>query len=117
MPSYNACFVTASIVAVIVLTGLTSFPVRGSEALSSAAQRGRDIVRSNCSRCHAVGKIGRSPLKVAPPFRTLHLRYPVENLEEALAEGIATGHPFMPEFRFNPDQVGDVVAYLKSLER
>jgi len=74
-------------------------------------------VRSKCARCHAVGKIGSSPLQAAPPFRTLHTRYPVESLEESLGEGIITGHPAMPEFRFDSEQVGDVIAYLKSLER
>jgi len=33
-----------------------------------------------------------------------------------LAEGIVTGHPSMPEFRFDADQVGDFIAYLKALE-
>jgi hypothetical protein len=33
-----------------------------------------------------------------------------------LAEGIRTGHPTMPEFRFDPDQVRDLVAFLKTLE-
>ena len=42
---------------------------------------------------------------------------PVEDLQEPLAEGIVTGHPTMPEFRFDPGQVGDIIAYLKSLER
>ena len=54
---------------------------------------------------------------MAPPFRTLHERYPVESLQESLAEGIVTGHPSMPEFRLDPGQVADVIAYLKSLER
>jgi cytochrome c len=45
------------------------------------------------------------------------LRYPVERLEEALADGIVTGHPTMPELRLDPGQVGDVIAHLKSLER
>jgi hypothetical protein len=40
----------------------------------------------------------------------------VENLEEALAEGISTGHPTMPEFRFEPDQVNDFIKFLKTLE-
>jgi cytochrome c len=57
------------------------------------------------------------PLKIAPPFRTLHERYPVETLQESLAEGIVTGHPTMPEFQLDPGQVGDVIAYLKSLEQ
>jgi hypothetical protein len=55
-------------------------------------------------------------LKVAPPFRTLHRRYPVDSLAEALAEGIVTGHPMMPEFQLDPGQVGDVIAYLKTLQ-
>lgn len=57
-----------------------------------------------------------SPLEIAPPFRTLHERYPVETLEEALAEGIVTGHPSMPQFSFEADQVGDFIAFLKTLE-
>jgi mono/diheme cytochrome c family protein len=28
-----------------------------------------------------------------------------------------TGHPSMPVFRLDPDQVEDVLAYLKTLER
>ena len=54
---------------------------------------------------------------MAPPFRDLHLRYPVENLSEALAEGIVTGHPTMPEFRLDPGQIDDFINFLKSLER
>jgi cytochrome c len=99
----------------IILT-LTPSGAKGGEVLSPAAQRGLVIVRANCSRCHAIGKIGDSTLPIAPPFRTLHQRYPVEDLEEPLAEGIVTGHPTMPEFRFDPGQVGDIIAYLKTLE-
>ncbi len=87
-----------------------------SAPLSPAAQRGQVLLRAHCARCHSIDKVTQSPLKVAPPFRTLHTRYPVEDLEEPLAEGIITGHPTMPEFRFDPGQVGDIIAYLKSLE-
>jgi cytochrome c len=86
-------------------------------SLSPSAQRGLTIARTYCARCHSIDKLSESPLKIAPPFRTLHLRYPVEELQEPLAEGIVTGHPTMPEFRFDPGQVGDVIAYLKSLEQ
>ena len=99
----------------IILT-LAPMQAKGDEVLSPSAQRGLVIVRTNCSRCHAIGKVGDSPLPIAPPFRTLHERYRVEDLEEPLAEGIVTGHPTMPEFRFDPGQVGDIIAYLKSLE-
>lgn len=87
------------------------------QALAPAAQRGLVFVRVHCAQCHSVTSVGRSPLPMAPPFRTLHERYPVENLQESLAEGIITGHPSMPEFQLDPGQVADVIAYLKSLER
>jgi cytochrome c len=88
-----------------------------AQARSPAAQRGFTFVRTNCAQCHAIDKVSASPLRIAPPFRGLHHKYPIESLEEALAEGISTGHPTMPEFRLDPDQIGDVIAYLKSLER
>jgi cytochrome c len=84
---------------------------------SPAEQRGLAFVLANCGQCHSVDKATGSPLKAAPPFRTLHLRYPVEDLAQSLREGIRTGHPTMPEFRLDPGQVGDVIAYLKTLER
>ena len=79
-------------------------------------QRGKIFAQTNCGSCHAVGPVGDSPLPEAPPSRTLHERYPVDSLSEALAEGIITGHPTMPEFRLDPDQITDLISYLKSLE-
>ena len=52
----------------------------------------------------------------APAFRTLHTRYPVENLAEAFAEGFTTGHPSMPEFQLDAAQINDLIAYLKSVQ-
>jgi cytochrome c len=49
-------------------------------------------------------------------MRTLGKRYPIEYLEEALGEGIVSGHPDMPEFEFAPADVGAIVAYLKSIQ-
>jgi cytochrome c len=85
-------------------------------ALDPNEQRGATFARANCARCHSVDRVTNSPLKIAPPFRTLHLRYPVETLQEALGEGIVTGHPSMPEFRLEPDQIADFIAFLKTLE-
>lgn len=78
--------------------------------------RGRQLARVNCGSCHATEGVGNSPLSIAPPFRDLHKSYPVETLEEALAEGIMTGHPSMPEFRLEANEIFDFIAYLKSLE-
>jgi cytochrome c len=85
-------------------------------AMSPAEQRGKTFALNNCARCHSIDRVTPSPLKIAPAFRTLHLRYPVETLGEALAEGIVTGHPTMPAFQLDPDQINDLLSYLKTLE-
>ena len=107
------------LVATVVVGFVVSLPFDdvAAEGLSPSAQRGLTYMQAHCASCHSIAKAGDSPLKLAPPFRTLHLKYPVETLEEALGEGIVTGHPSMPEFRLDPGQVGDVMAYLKWLER
>jgi cytochrome c len=88
-----------------------------AQTITPAAQRGLVFVRTNCARCHAIDKISPSPLTIAPPFRTLHTKYPITYLEEAFAEGIVTSHPTMPEFRLDPGQIADVIAYFKTLEQ
>lgn len=85
-------------------------------AASPQEQRGKTFALNNCARCHSIDRVTPSPLKIAPPFRTLHKRYPIETIGEALAEGIYTGHPTMPAFQLEPDQIGDLLAYLKTLE-
>ena len=90
-------------------------PVVAAQAEGPQIDRGRALAQANCARCHAIGTTGESPLAKAPPFRTLHRRYSVENLAEAFAEGIKVAHP-MPEFRLEPAQIDDLMAYLKSLE-
>ena len=79
-------------------------------------QRGITLARAHCAQCHSIDKLSPSPLAIAPAFRELHKRYPVDRLQEALGEGIVTGHPTMPEFRFDPGQIRDFLAFLKSLE-
>ena len=98
-------------VAVLLGAGLSG----ASAETSPTVQRGLNLAIANCARCHAIDKISPSPLALAPPFRNLHLRYPVENLAEALGEGIVTGHQNMPEFRLDPGQVGDFIDFLKTL--
>jgi cytochrome c len=92
-------------------------PEAAAQAIAPAAQRGLIFVRTNCARCHAIDKVSPSPLTIAPPFRTLHTKYPITYLEEAFAEGIVTSHPTMPEFRLDPGQIADVIAYFKTLEK
>jgi cytochrome c len=40
----------------------------------------------------------------------------VEDLAEAFAEGITTGHPSMPEFQLNPGQNNDLLAFLNAIQ-
>jgi cytochrome c len=106
-------------ISVIEASALAGFLISACaiEAQEPTIQRGRAFAQANCARCHAIGPSGESPLPKAPPFRTLHERYPVEDLMESFAEGIRTGHPAMPEFVLNEDQIRDLISYLKSLER
>lgn len=89
----------------------------GPAAAAGDLKSGEELLTKNCARCHAVGQTGASPRADAPAFRTLGSRYPIESLEEALGEGIMSGHPDMPEFSFDADQVGAIIAYLKSIQQ
>ena len=87
--------------------------------LSREIERGRAFAQRHCATCHAIGPTGPSPYDRAPPFRTLHERYDVEALAEALAEGIVVGHTGarqMPQFVLSTAEIDDLLAYLKSLE-
>ena len=95
----RACFALLALV-----MGVT--PARAADPVAE----GQKLLTENCSRCHAIGQQGDSPLPIAPPFRTVMKIYAADSLEEALAEGLITGHPDMPEFVFPPEQVGDIVA-------
>ncbi len=77
---------------------------------------GRLLVETHCAACHAVGRKGASPNREAPPFRRLSARYPVEQLQEALVEGILVGHPAMPTFEFSADEADAIIAYIRSVQ-
>jgi cytochrome c len=100
---------SAAPIALVAATLLSSM----APAAAENPAQGKRLALTYCAKCHAIDKVSPSPLKIAPPFRTLHERYPVQMLQEALAEGIVTGHPTMPQFSFDADQVGDFIAFLK----
>jgi len=87
----------------------------GVAAETDAVAEGRALLEKNCARCHAIGAEGESSHKEAPPFRVVVTRYPPDDLAEALAEGLVSGHPDMPEFVFEPNEVGAITAYLNAL--
>lgn len=85
-------------------------------AAAADAVKGRDFLTETCGGCHAVETTGNSPLAGAPAFRDLGASYPPEALEEALAEGIITGHPDMPEVIATPEQIDDIIAWLEQIQ-
>jgi len=84
-------------------------------AAESKLEAGQLIALENCAKCHAIGSSDKSPLDEAPPFRRLRDLYPVEDLAEALAEGIVVGHKEMPAFEFDPAQIDALLTYIRSL--
>jgi cytochrome c len=80
------------------------------------AERGRALLAENCARCHAIGKTGDSPHEGAPPFRKVVADYDLDTFADRLQRGIFSGHPDMPEFRFNEDDAHAIVAYLRTIQ-
>ncbi len=105
----------AAVAAALLLA--TAFRSTGAATDQDQLKRGEELLQRDCARCHAIGRRGASPRKDAPAFRTLGQRYPIESLEESLAEGIMSGHPDMPEFAFDAEDVGAIIVYLKSIQR
>ena len=105
----------AAVLPIALLAAASAAAAAGPDVAASIG-RGRQLALRNCGMCHATGESGDSPNTMAPPFRELHKRYPIDNLQEALAEGILTGHPAMPEYRFAPNEITDLIRYLKSIQ-
>ncbi|MFN3932086.1 MAG: c-type cytochrome [Brevundimonas sp.] len=113
----------------ICVTGLLAFAVAGcatddngapppGPAYASpvgSASLGGNLVRQKCAGCHAVESTGESPMKAAPPFREMGRTYPVRDLQEALAEGLVTAHPAMPQIELEANEVANIIVYLESV--
>jgi len=97
-----------------LVTGSAVFADENSNNAMSA--KGKALLEANCGACHSVGTDGESPHKDAPPFRTLGQSYPVAYLAEALAEGIMTGHPDMPIFSFEAQEVDQIITWLETIQ-
>src|SRR4051812_3438422 len=100
---------------------LLAVPARGANVRLPAGAR---IAQTYCAGCHATGRSGSSPLAEAPPFRELSQR---GDLLDLLSEGMIAGpglqeegerrrHPRMPSAPLDEAQLGDLVAYLRSIQ-
>lgn len=95
---------------------MTALATAATAETNPLIAKGQALLQANCARCHAIGADDTSTHKDAPPFRVVVTRYPPDNLAEALAEGLVSGHPDMPEFVFEPDEVVAITTYLESLK-
>jgi cytochrome c len=98
--------------AISLVAGVTTFSVEPAYADAALIARGYALAKNRCGRCHAIGKTGESTNPKSPPFRYLSRRYPLSDLEEALAEGIIVGHegPEMPNLQFSPPMIAALMA-------
>lgn len=115
MPAHTPTFFTR-IAAIVFCAAAVAAPAGAVEAPDETLSQGRELAGAFCSGCHAIGPDDASAHPDAPPFRTLGRLYPVESLQEALAEGIVTGHPDMPEVAWHPDTIEVFLTYLKSIQ-
>jgi cytochrome c len=117
LPAHSVRVMRGAALCWLLLGLLTIGMTRPAWGEAASTRRGEALLTANCARCHAVGRTGESVHPDAPPFRTLSRKYKIEGLAEALAEGIFTGHPDMPEFVFEPDEVGAIIDYLQSIQQ
>lgn len=81
----------------------------------AALARGHGFAARACAGCHGVEAVGESPNAHAPRFRELAARRSDAQLAAAIAEISRNGHLEMPPIYVTPDELADVVAYMRSL--
>ena len=103
-----------------VLTG--SAPVQLQPAFAEqkvdqmTVEAGGQLIAKLCSGCHATKAGQASPHEEAPSLRRISRNYPVDRLEEALAEGMMVGHPDMPVFEFGVAEIDQIIVYLNTIQ-
>jgi len=91
---------------------LSMTTISSAENLSPLAMQGKAILQEKCARCHAVEAVGESPLKQAPPMRTIYGRFNPKELQARLVEGLASRHKEMPQISFSDEDVYAIMTYL-----
>ena len=77
--------------------------------------RGKALLQEKCGSCHATGAAGTSPLKQAPPMRSIYNRFAPRELQAELREGMVSRHREMPQIDFSDEDVDAILAYLYAL--
>lgn len=93
-------------------------PPDAAVAEQAAAARGKAIAEEQCAACHAIGKTGLSPYGPAPVWRELIAANDADDLAARFSEGKLIHRPgpvAMPEFTFTPEEISDLITYMKTL--
>ncbi len=112
---------------VILVTGIVAAGMWGigdymshRGELYGDVERGQAIAEQTCLQCHTKFDDDPHPnpeAQNAPSLASFGQRWPLENLEEALAEGITVSHDniTMPEFSLTPESIADLLSYMEKL--
>jgi mono/diheme cytochrome c family protein len=101
-----------------IVTMLLSMSAAFAEESEQAGlkRHGRALAERMCAPCHAIGERGSSPHRAAPSFRNLSRRVELDRFAFRLRDGLTSGHPDMPTFRFTREDARALTAYLRSIQ-
>lgn len=85
-----------------------------AQAITSNAEKGKELAELWCSSCHLVSSEQASATTEAPPFATIAARSSDEF--GWLPAFLADPHPPMPQFSLTRDEIRSLVAYFASLK-
>jgi mono/diheme cytochrome c family protein len=98
-----------------VLLGLPALRAE-EDPPSLLERRGHALAERMCAQCHAIDKSGSSPHSAAPTFREISRRVDLDRFANRLRDGLISGHPDMPTFRFTREDARALIAYLRSIQ-
>jgi mono/diheme cytochrome c family protein len=102
----------AALLACAAIATATAQTFPAADTLTPQQLRGRNLFNQSCMVCHVKLQI-TSPAKYGPDLSQKALG----GQEAVMREVISNGTPNMPGFKyhFEPDQIDDIIAYLKTL--
>ncbi len=102
--------IAAAAISALASCASTPTPVVESESVA----RGKVFAEANCTSCHTLTN-DTAPRADVPSLARAADRFPAAMLAESLEAGIQVGHPKMPVFVFERENIADLVAYMETL--
>jgi cytochrome c len=109
-------FLAVAFANAVMLLGMSTVFADDNPPPGSLERDGLELAERMCAACHAVGKTGASAHSAAPAFRHLSRRIDLDVFTNQLREGLISGHPDMPTFRFSRDDARALTAYLRYIQ-